>query len=45
MDKEKEKRIKHIFRTLRPYIRGKLITIVFERYFNELEEFFMEGYK
>lgn len=35
---EDNKRIKKIFKTLRPYVNGKLITIVFERYFDELEK-------
>ena len=35
---DKEKRIKQIFRTLRPYVNGRLITPVFEKYFDELEE-------
>lgn len=37
MDKD-SKRIKRIFTTLRPYVNGRLITVVFEKYFNELEE-------
>ena len=39
---DKEKRIKQIFRTLRPYVNGRLITPVFEKYFNELEELVLE---
>ena len=33
-----DKRIKKIFRTLRPYVNGGLITPVFEKYFDELEK-------
>lgn len=32
------KRTKQIIRKLRPYVNGKLITGVFEKYFNELEQ-------
>lgn len=33
-----KKRIRLIFDKLQPYINGKLITSVFERYWNELKE-------
>jgi len=33
-----DKRIRKIFRALRPYVNGKLVTSVFEKYFDELEE-------
>ena len=38
----KEKRIKQIFRTLKPYVNGKLITPVFAKYFKELEELLLK---
>ena len=39
---EDNKRIKKIFKALRPYVNGRLITVVFERYFDELEELVRE---
>ena len=32
------KKMKKLVRTLRPYVNGRLITTVFEKYFDELEE-------
>ena len=32
------KKMKKLVRTLRPYVNGGLITWVFEKYFDELEE-------
>lgn len=39
---DKDKRIRKIFTVLRPYINGELITMVFKKYFNELEELILE---
>ena len=36
------KRIKQIFRALRPYVNGELVTSVFKKYFDELEELVSE---
>ena len=35
---DKEKRIKQILNTLQPYVNGKLITSVFVKYWDELNE-------
>ena len=37
---EKHKEAKKIIKKLRPYVNGRLITGVFEKYFDELEELF-----
>ena len=42
---EDSKRIKKIFTILRPYVNGRLITVVFEKYFNELEELINKKYE
>jgi len=39
---EKQKRIKKIVDTLDPYVNGKLITCVFEKYWKELKELILE---
>ena len=38
LNDEDLKRAKRLIRTLEPYVNGKLITCVFEKYFQELKE-------
>ena len=37
-EEEEKKRIKYLLRVLRQYIKGGLVTIVTDRYFDELTE-------